>query len=294
MEAPRMLTNVLPEIGEAARLGDFKLAASVGPTGELPSLGRDTGPVSARNTSRGSLIREAHAVFHEMAKGASLEEIRTRCLNGGLLRQPAQASRDKVWNGIYWRHFKWNPPGWVLSDLKNAASSGGATDPRFVGLLYLHFARRDRLAYDFVTDRLRTFWREGRREVAPDDVLDYLADHPEHSRAAARWTDAGRRKLSRNLLSSLRDYGLFHGARRKTLQRPVIVPEVTLHLLRLLYEEGFRGWSLLDSRDWRLFLWSTEDTAQALSELAQRGQIRFERSGRTVILELSGSTGREE
>lgn len=252
---------------------------------ETRSLGRDLGPVSARNTSRGGLIREAHAAFCEMAKGATVAEIRSACLYGGLLRQPAHASREKIWNGLYWRYFMWRPPQWVLADLAEA-SRGEPTDPHFVGLLYLHYARRDRLAYDFVTESLWTRWNTRQLGVKPNDVLDFLANHPIHSEQAARWTDAGRRKLARNMLSSLRDFGLLLGSRRKTLQRPVVAPEVALHLVRLLYGEGVRGRSLLESTDWRLFLWDSEDTAHALGQLAQRGDVRFERSGRTVILEI--------
>jgi hypothetical protein len=54
----------------------------------------------------------------------------------------------------------------------------------------------------------------------------------------------------------------------------------------LLDREGMRGRALVEARDWHLFLWDVQDTVQALGGLAQRGDIRFERSGRTVILEI--------
>ncbi len=257
---------------------------------ETRNLGRDTGPASARNTSRGSLIREAHAVFREMGKGATLPEVRSACLYGGLIRQPAHASREKIWNGLYWRYFMWKPPKWVLADLAEAAR-GEPTDPHFIGLLYVHYARRDRLAYDFVTESLWTRWNTRQLKVKPNDVLDFLANHPIHSEPAARWTDTGRRKLVRNTLSSLRDFGLLHGSRRKMLQRPVVAPEVALHLVHLLYGERLRGRSLLEATDWRLFLWDMEDAVRALGQLAQRGALRFERSGRTVILEIPDPPG---
>lgn len=229
-------------------------------------------------------------MFREMAKGATLAEVRSACLYGGLLRQAAHASREKIWNGLFWRYFMWKPPQWVLADLAEAAQSE-PTDWRFVGLLYVHYARRDRLAYDFVTESLWTRWKNRQLDVRPNEVLDFLANHPIHSEQAARWTDAGRRKLVRNMLSSLRDFGLLHGSRRKTLQRPVVVPEVALHLVRLLYGEGLRGRAVLEANDWRLFLWGLEDAARALGHLAQHGELRFERSGRTVILEIPGPPG---
>jgi hypothetical protein len=93
-------------------------------------------------------------------------------------------------------------------------------------------------------------------------------------------------KVAGNVLSALRDFGLLTGVQRKTVQRPVVAQEVVLHLCRLLDAEGLRGRTLLEARDWRLFLWDVQDTSQALAQLAQRGELRFERSGRTVELDV--------
>jgi hypothetical protein len=158
------------------------------------------------------------------------------------------------------------------------------TDRRFVGLAYIHYARRDCLTFDFVTDKLWSLWKGRVRDVRRSDVIDFLTDNGEST--SVKWRQSTRMKLAGNVLSALRDFGLLTGVQRKRLQRPVVASEVVLHLCRLLDHEGLRGRGLLESRDWRFFLWDTEDTAQALSGLAQRGDIRFERSGRTVVLEV--------
>ena len=99
-------------------------------------------------------------------------------------------------------------------------------------------------------------------------------------------SESTRKKLAGNVLSALRDFGVLSGVQRKVLQRPIVPPEVALHLCRLLHAEGLRGRSLLEAPDWRLFLWEPHDISMALAQLAQRGEIQFERSGRTVILEI--------
>jgi hypothetical protein len=246
-------------------------------------LGRDAGSYSTRNSSKGSLVPEAHLIFRALASGKSLDEVRSSCLGGKLLRQAARETRHRIWEALHWRFFSWAPPPWVLEDLASASSSD-VTSPRFVGLVYLHFARRDRLTFDFVVDKLWSLWRSGARDVRRDDVIDFLAESANGQRA--RWRESTRVKLAGNVLSALRDFGLLTGVQRKALQRPVVAPEVVLHLCRLLDAEGLRGRALLEARDWRLFLWDVQDTSQALSQLAQRGDIRFERSGRTVVLEV--------
>jgi hypothetical protein len=246
-------------------------------------LGRDAGSYSTRNSSKGSLVPETHLVFRALASGKSLDEVRFSCLGGKLLRQTARETRHRIWEAIHWRFFAWTPPAWVIADLA-AASRADVTSSRFVGLVYLHFARRDRLTFDFVVDKLWPHWKGGARNVSRDDVIDFLTESANDQ--PPRWRESTRVKLAGNVLSALRDFGLLSGVQRKVLQRPVVAPEVVLHLCRLLDAEGLRGRALLEARDWRLFLWDIQDTSQALAQLAQRGELRFERSGRTVVLDV--------
>ena len=246
-------------------------------------FGRDVGAISARNSSKGALLLEAHAVLRALSMGKDLAEVRSACLTGKLLRQSARETRRRIWQSLDWRYFAWNPPRWVLANLTEPAK-GDSSDKAFTGLAYVHFARRDRLTFDFVADKLWPLWKSGVRDVRRADVTNFLAEVAKGQ--TRKWRESTRAKLAGNVLSALRDFGLLTGVQRKKLQRPVIAPEVALHLCRLLDAEGLRGRALLEARDWRLFLWDVHDTSQALSQLAQRGELRFERSGRTVILEV--------
>lgn len=250
-----------------------------------PDLGRDKSPPSARNSSKGALLSEAFAVFRAVSEGVRLDELRAAALDTRLFRQSARETRRRIWDSIHWRYFAWNPPRWVISDL-SAAATTEPHDPRIQGLLYLHYARRDRLTFEFVTNFLFQRWHERQVAVRRDDVLDFLAnDHPDDANVRT-WSDSTRKKLAGNLLSALRDFGVLTGVQRKVLQLPIVPPEVALHLCRLLHAEGLRGRALLEAPDWRLFLWEAHDIYMALAQLAQRGEIQFERSGRTVILEV--------
>jgi hypothetical protein len=248
-------------------------------------LGLDTGAMSTRNTSKGALVAEAHAVFRALSSGMPMDEVKSACLTGRLLRQSARETRHRIWEALHWRYFAWSPPRWVLADLEEAAR-GDADERRFVGLAHVHYARRDRLTFDFATDRLWTRWNNKVLEVGRDDVLDFLADCESHDAAVNKWRESTRRKLAGNVLSALRDFGVLTGVQRKFLRRPVVAPEVALHVCRVLDGEGLRGRTLLEARDWRLFLWDLQDTSLALAQLAQRGEIGFERSGRTVVLDV--------
>ncbi len=228
--------------------------------------GRDLGPFSARNTSKGALLPEAHAVFRLLGSGTSVAEVQAACLSGRILRQRARETRRQIWNALNHRYFAWNPPRWVLADLAEAACSE-ATDARFVGLAYIHYARRDRLTFEFVTEKLSALWTAKTAEIRRADVLDFLVSREGGQAAVKRWRETTRKKLAGNVLSALRDFGLLVGVQRKRIRRPTVPPEAALHLWRLLYWEGLRGRALIEARDWRLFLWEVGDVQLALGGL---------------------------
>jgi hypothetical protein len=246
--------------------------------------GRDLGAVSTRNSSKGALVSEARSVFRAFNGDTPLEKFREECLRGAILRQRARETRHRIWEALHWRFFAWNPPRWILEELAEAAAEDSGF--RFVGLVYVHYTRRDRLTFDFVTGKLWEMWQNKAVEVRRNDVLDFLAASEVHHPQIRSWRESTRKKLAGNMLSALRDFGLLKGVQRKILQPPIILPHVALHLCRLLYGEGLRGRSLLEAGDWRLFLWEAHDVAEVLSQLAQQGKLRFERSGRTVILDV--------
>lgn len=249
--------------------------------------GRDLGAFSARNSSKGALVSETQAVFRAFSGRTPLEKFRQQCLRGTILRQRARETRHRIWEAIHWRFFAWHPPQWVLMDLAEAAKDDSSL-LRFTGFVYLHYARRDRLTFEFVTAKLWEIWQSKTVEVRRDDVLDFLAACDDQHPKVRTWRETTRKKLAGNVLSALRDFGLLKGVQRKVIQQPAVSPEVALHLCRLLYAEGLRGRSVLEARDWRLFLWGPNQVAEALGRLAQLGKLRFERSGRTVVLEVPG------
>jgi len=250
------------------------------------SMGRDVGVPSARISSKGALIVETQVVFRALAEGLREKEVKERCLNGALLRKATRFTRLRVWDAINWRFFSWDPPSWILADLKRAAMETPRPSHTFTGLVYLHCARRDRLTFDFVTQHIFESWVGGRRRVRPADVLRFAAEWYGPN-ALGRLRESTQRKVAGNVLSALRDFGVLRGTARKGIEQPGVTPVTALHLCELLYEEGLRGRQLVEAADWRLFLLQPIEVTRTLAELARAGSIRFEQAGRTVIFEIA-------
>ena len=74
----------------AMRRGAASVVSSHQPSEAL--VGREVGPYSTRNSSKGSLISESHSVFRALGRGKSLAQVRAACLSGKMLRQSDRKS----------------------------------------------------------------------------------------------------------------------------------------------------------------------------------------------------------
>jgi len=249
---------------------------------QKPSI-RDLSPYSARNTSKGALLKETAQLLEALSSGLSLPEVRAQAQNGTLLHQRAIESRKTIWRRIHYRLFTHNIP-WVIEDLKKSYRMGEHS-PEFVSIIYIHYALRDRLTFDFVTQVVWQQWCEKNLIISRDDLLSLLDQAAETQKQIYQWSESSRRKLAGSILSALRDFGLLRGKQKKAITLPSLPLFTAEHLLRILTMEGVRGSEVLSDPTWRLFLRTPDEVAHILSQLAQVQHIRFERAGRTVVLE---------
>lgn len=244
---------------------------------------RDSGPYSARNSSKGALIDEAARVFGAIASGASLDELRERILTGALLSQRSAQNRKRILTSLQQRYLI-SKARW-LTDLLAEKSALGSHDPEFTSLLYLLYALRDRLTFDFVTSVLWAKGHNSRPVISRNDVVDLLKQAAGRQPQIERWTESTRIKLAGSILTALRDFGILEGKQKKVLVRPFLPLATAEALLRVLTVEGCRGRQAIQDSTWRLFLLTEQEVASTLAKLAQQGRIRFEKAGATVVLE---------
>lgn len=243
---------------------------------------RDTGPYSARNSSKGALLTEAAQIFTALARGVPKGELRTLALSGKLLPQRAHSNRERIFDTLSHRYLSYGTP-WMLDAFTQSAGQG-TRSPEYVSLLYLHYALRDHLTFDFVTEVLWAQKLDGNLLVTREALLGLLESASSSQPQIARWSESSRKKLAGSILTALRDFGVLEGSQRKRLASPLLPLPTAEHLLRLLYLEGKRGREVLQDAAWRLFLLTETEVVHVLSRLAQERRIGFERSGTTVVL----------
>jgi hypothetical protein len=242
----------------------------------------DTGPYSARNTSKGALLAETAQVVSALASGLSLDDTRRKIMDGSLLRQPTRATRRRIWHALHHRFFA-RRMDWIAAALKDAFAAG-TRSREFISIVYLHYALSDHLTYDVITDLIWERWTEHRLLVSRADVLSFLDKMTSAQPQIGRWSESSRLKLAGGVLTALRDFGVLEGTQKKRLVQPVLPLQTAEHLLRILIMEGVMGKDVVDHPAWRLFLCAPHDVADALSRLAMLRRIGFERAGSTVVL----------
>lgn len=257
---------------------------SISTTQEYFGQIRDVLPYSARNSSKGALVKETFAVFSAVRKGIPLDSLRHAILHGEIFLKTSYETRKSIWKLLRYRYLSVCPE-WISSSLASATESGIHTAD-FLSLAYLYYALRDRLTYEFIVGPVWKKWQAGITSIDRNDFLFFLNQISDEQPQIKKWRESTRKKLASNALSAMRDFGLLKGTRIKHIQRPAISLESAYRLVCILFAEGREGKAIIEAPEWRLFLWKEADILNTLVHLAQKKWIRFEKGGHTVILQL--------
>ncbi len=231
------------------------------PTSKETTRWRTTGSYLPTLSSKTSLLEETRLFLLTYARLGDLETTRQALVNGGL-PQRSHATRATIVNIVQLRLTRWNPPVWVLDDLIAFAQDGHHAE--FQAAMLLHTTRQDHLLYDFVQQIVVQRWFAGERQFIRADVQRFLDSvqlaHPE----VDKWSHSTREKLSRNVLTTLRDFGLLQGTASKHIVEPIVPLVVIQHLILLLQKEGIPPDQIAHHPDWQLWLWDAARAQKAI------------------------------
>jgi len=212
---------------------------------------RAAGPYHAASASKNGLVPETRLFLQAYENTGSLAAARAALLDGAL-PQRSRVTRTLIVRTIQSRLTRWNPPAWVLSDLVTASQQADLGLLRT--LLLLHYARQESLAYDAIHHIIVPRWHSGDVQVRRDDVQAFLDRMVVQHSEIATWSYETRTKVSGNVLTTLRDYGLLTGSAVKRIKEPIVDKQAVEHLWRLLAEEGIPAQRIADHPDWRIWL----------------------------------------
>lgn len=143
---------------------------------------------------------------------------------------------------------------------------------------YYETARSDPLLATFAAEALFRWALDGRKEIDVGAVLEWMRKTPE----VPAWSEYTAIRVSRGLLSTLRDFGLLEGPARGRRKR-IVQPQLGMRGLAYvaLRERQHLGSdrALLASRAWRWYLLDHEGVHRLFLEADRAGILRFHEAG---------------
>jgi hypothetical protein len=157
-------------------------------------------------------------------------------------------------------------------------------------ILYFHAARADRLLHDVVTEILVPKVASGLSEVSVDQIQKTVGGWVKQGRAASAWNESTAGRVSRGLMSALRDFGVLQGAVHKRIA-PAYVPLAAFaYVLFYLKQHQPSGAKLVEHPDWRLFFLPREAVERLMFEAHQRDLLEFHAAGSVTRLSFPVTT----
>ncbi|HEU5377899.1 MAG TPA: BrxA family protein [Ktedonobacteraceae bacterium] len=224
---------------------------------------RITGAYVPTLAGKSSLLEESRLLLEAYTQSGDAQ-VACKALIDGVLPQRSRETRVAIVRVLRERFFRWHPPVWVLADL--AAFAQMTSSPVFPLAALLHIARQDALLYNFVQQVIAPRWNAGTTSVIRADVQSFLDQAQEEQPQLQNWSFATREKVSRNVLTVLRDCTLLKGEVKKQIVLPVVPEPVVQHLIRLLQAEGVAREQIAQHPDWRIWLWDTTQAQKALDK----------------------------
>lgn len=235
-------------------------------------------------SSKGSLLEETFSVLNLVNQGLGTKEIREKVVEQLLIGGTTKSTRESIWKNIHKRYFGNEDILPVLA--KMVVNAPNIQTKKLI--LFYEFCLSTPILYDVTLDCIYPRYVGGYSGIDKSFIQQYFneitPDHPE----LAEWSPQTRDKVTSNILTILRDFGLLRGIQHKEFTHVYIpLPSFVYFLYRLVDEGLTTPHQLLDTKIWQLFFLEQADVVMLLDEATAAGHCTFKHRGDVYTLELS-------
>ena len=156
-------------------------------------------------------------------------------------------------------------------------------------LMYYHTVLADEFMYDFITEWLFERYFSGLLTISAADVYEFIQNQPPE-KFNNPWSDYVKRRLSRGVMATLRDFGILEGKALKKIATYRLPMEAFVYIAFLLKQSTSSGEKLLNHPDWKLFLLNEKLTERMLLEAHQQNYLNYQAAGAVIRIEFPFQT----
>ena len=154
-------------------------------------------------------------------------------------------------------------------------------------ILYFHATQSDRLLHDVVTDLLASMHRLGRQDISVNDVKSWIGKQISQGKTQTSWSDSTITSCARELLSTLRDFGILQGVVKKQLA-PIYLPaEAFAYIAFYLRQNQASGERLIHASEWQLFFLSPKAVEGFFMEAHQHRLLEYYATGSIIRIDFT-------
>jgi len=222
-------------------------------------------PYSSKIIKAGALLPDTKALLSAWDPGLSVSENLQRVRRQNLLGKTSRSRAEDILAIFRQRYLAEDTVAQALAALVRHQCNGNTLDR----ILYFHALRADSLLHDVVIEILVSHWSRGTMEIDMREIESALKKWVEEGKTSGSWGDYTIRRVTRGVLSTLRDFGVLQGAVKKRIAPAYLSVQAFSYIAFYLKQHQPSGNKLLDLVDWKLFFLPREGVERFFLEAHQ-------------------------
>lgn len=250
---------------------------------ERPSTG--TPLYSSKIIKAGALIPDTKALLSSWNLELSASENLRRVRHQNLLGKTSRSRVEDILAIFRQRYLEEEGVARALAHLVRNQCDGNTLQR----ILYFHAVRSDSLLHDVVLELLVPRWTQGAMDIDAGTIQVLLRKWVDQGKTSGAWSDSTTLRVAQGVLSTLRDFGVLHGAVNKRIAPAYLSVQAFAYIAFYLKQHEPSGIKLIDLVDWQLFFLPREGVERSLLEAHQRGLLEYHVAGSVIRLTFPAS-----
>ncbi|MEW6425899.1 MAG: BrxA family protein [Bacillota bacterium] len=163
---------------------------------------------------------------------------------------------------------------------------GGFPSQALNQVLYFFSVQADRLLYDTVTKIFLPHAQNGQNDVYLEEILKVIKQWVKEGKTTTLWSESTVLQVARNLLTTLRDFGILQGSTKKKIAPLYLMVQSFAFIAFYLHSQQNYGDRLLIHPAWQLFFLSTRSVERLFFEAHQEKLLAYYAAGSVIRIEF--------
>ncbi len=246
--------------------------------------------ISAQYSSKiikaGALLPDTKALLSAWDPELSVSDNLQRMRHQNLLGKTSRSRAEDILAIFRQRYLAEDTAARVLATIVRRQSNGNTLER----ILYFHTVRADPLLRDVVTEILVPQWSRGAMDIDVREIQVALKKWVQEGRTSSVWGDYTILRVTRGILSTLRDFGVLQGSVKKRIAPAYLSIQAFSYIAFYLKHHQPSGTMLIDLPDWNLFFMPREAVERCLFEAHQHGLLEYHVAGSVTRLTFPATT----